>query len=194
MANRVIVFVHGYMGSPRQFEALIQKLRGQDTVDMVDICRVVLPGHEATVDQFDSSKASDWQSAVDNALNTLRMQYDEIVLVGHSMGGLLLINSTAKCADNIYVVFTIALPLHIKLTVKGVAIRIRSATQSTYSKYAKTAKEMRGVSGITFMNLYRLLPNTLALLKIMNQARNILPTLAIPLIVINSSGDEIVSM
>jgi|LSQX01.3.fsa_nt_gb carboxylesterase len=191
MGKKAIVFVHGYMGCSKQFEPLMKTLRMQSATDMYS---VVLPGHEASVDTFVDKNLSDWQGAVDQALNTLRMEYEDIILVGHSMGGLLLINSTIKCSNKIRAIFAISLPLYIKVTLNGIKIRVGSMSKTTTDKYTQAAKKMCGVSGITLLNSYRLIPNTFGLMKLMKNTREVLPLLSVPLTLINSVKDEIVSL
>lgn len=191
MKKTAIVFVHGHMGCSKQFEPLIKALGERLDVDMHNI---VLPGHETDVKGFAAKNRSDWQSAVDDALDKLRADYDDLILVGHSMGGLLLINSAIARADKIRAITAISLPLHIKITPHGIRIRLGAMRKSTKDRHTQAAKEMCGVSGVSFFNSYKLIPNTLALLKLMKITRGALPSLSVPLIVINSQKDEIVSM
>ncbi len=190
MRKKAILFVHGFMGTSRQFAPVIRKLRGKTGADLHDL---VLPGHEADIESFVGKGPTSWQKAVDGALDRLRGEYDDLVLVGHSMGGLLLIRSAVQCSDKIRQILTISLPLYIKITFRGIQIRIGSMMKNPKNRNARAAKEMCGVFGVTPINSVRLIPNTLGLFRIMKRTREVLPCLTTPLTVINSKKDEIVS-
>ena len=81
------------------------------------------------------------------------------------------------------------MPLFIKLTVKGLYIRIKSlySNSDCCNNYILAAYEMNGVSGVTFSSIF-------GLFKIINSTKKILQSLTVPLSVINSLNDEIVSI
>ena len=191
MNKRAIVFLHGYMGSSKQFISLINALNFDSATERYNI---VLPGHETSLDEFTGKKRKDWQNFVDDFINKLRFNYAALILVGHSMGGLLLINHAIKFPDKIQAVYAISLPLHIKITLNGIKIRLGTLSNTTDNKYITAAKDMCGISGITVMNSYKLLANTSELIKIIKHTRKSLPALTVPLTVINSVNDEIIPM
>lgn len=188
--RRAVLFVHGFMGTPRQFDPIAQSL--EDTG--ADLHRLVLPGHERNIEDFAGEDAAAWQQTVDDALDRLRANYDDLILVGHSMGGLLLIRAAVRCPDRIREIIAVSLPLSLKLTFRGIRIRLGSMGRAPKDPDARAAKEMCGVSGVTFRNSWRLLPNALGLLRVMGETGGNLPGLTVPLTVINSRRDEIVSM
>ncbi|MDO4566172.1 MAG: hypothetical protein Q4B42_02460 [Oscillospiraceae bacterium] len=54
-ARQATVLIHGFMGSPRQFDALIPMLDAEEA----DIYNATLPGHEAALEDFVRYKACD---------------------------------------------------------------------------------------------------------------------------------------
>ena len=126
----------------------------------------------------------------------MREEYDGLILVGHSMGGLLLINTAIKRPDKIRAVITIALPLHIKITARAIKIRIYciGKAHDNENNSIAAARKMNGVSGMTLLNSYKLLPNTLGLFQLMRETRKSLRMLTVPLTIIHSRNDEIVSI
>ena len=190
--KQAILFVHGHMGSPKQFVPLISLLRGAAG----DIYSVTLPGHDGTAEEFARSNKSEWQGCVDGYIDELRTRYESLLLVGHSMGGLLLINSAAANPASIRAIIAIALPLYLRISAKSIGIRL-SAIQKpkpNESPAVALAREMCGVSGIGIHNTLRLVPNTFGLFSLMRQCRGALSRLACELCIINSRGDELVSM
>ena len=189
--RKALLFVHGFMGTPRQFDPIAKALGERSGAELH---RLVLPGHGANIEAFVGEGAAAWQKAVNDALDRLRREYDDLVLVGHSMGGLLLIRAAVQCPDRIREIIAVSLPLSLKLTLRGVRIRLGSMGRDPKDPDTRAAKEMCGVSGVTPWNSWRLLPNALGLLRVMKEAGAVLPGLTVPLTVINSERDEIVSM
>ncbi|HPF53423.1 MAG TPA: alpha/beta fold hydrolase [Clostridia bacterium] len=191
MGGTAIIFVHGHMGSVRQFVPLISAL-GAD----VSKYNISLPGHDGTVADFVKSDRHVWQRYVTSRVAELRWQFDELVLVGHSMGGLLLINAAIACPDKIKGVIAVSLPLYIKLTTLGIRIRLSCIGKAVRGEDERVtaAREMNGVSGICLANSYKLLPNIQGLLRVMKETRKELGKLTVPLTIMNSANDEIVSL
>lgn len=185
-----VLFIHGHMGSMRQFEPVEALVAG----DGVDTLRISLPGHDCAIGEFRRSKLRHWQSCVDAAAQSLSRSHERVVLVGHSMGGLLSICACANGIPNVAGIVAVALPLRIRLTRE--AIRVRLAVMSDAPETTQAASEARrlcGVSGIRPQNALSLLPNAIELLRAMNRAKRDLPSIKAPLTAMFASGDEIVS-
>jgi len=188
-----IVFIHGFMGKKEQFTEVIEQL-GLSGREADVICHT-LPGHGGGLRQFRRHGAEDWQRSVDELLDGLRVKYDRIILVGHSMGGLLAVCSAAENCEKIQCIYAVSLPLRLRLTLEGVCSRIRSVRQAKpgESPQVKAAREMCGVDGITAFNSPLLLGRCIHLLRVIGMAKRALPKLDTPLWVINSQKDDIVS-
>lgn len=191
MAKRAVVFVHGHMGTPRQFDALTALVKGRGA----DIVSVTLPGHDAPLSEFVRYGRIDWLKAVEGRIDELRAGYDELILVGHSMGGLLLMNAAVKRPERIRAIIAVALPLYIRVTPRWLKTRIEFAKRPKAGEEPSVsfARAMCGVSGITAKNAYRLMPSVMEFLKLMRETRALLPRLAAPLTVVHAEHDEIVS-
>lgn len=190
--NTAIVYVHGHMGTSRQFDFFSSLLSNQPC----DEYRVVLPGHESSLQAFAQSDRHEWQECVDEFLSELRTRYDHLILLGHSMGGLLLILSAIHDPDSIDAILCLALPLSLRLTFRALNIRLRSIQKprAHESHFVSAAREFCGVADISVRNAWRLLPNTIGLLRIIRDTRRKLPRLSVPLTIFNSRNDEIVSI
>lgn len=192
MDRIAIIYVHGNMGSVKQFVPLINLLQSKSQIDQYNIS---LPGHDGTISDFKSSNRFAWQQCVNDKISELREEYDGLILVGHSMGGLLLINAAIECPDKIKAVITISLPLYVKITVRAIKIRILciGKVHDNENESISAARGMNGVLGITLFNSYKLFPSTLGLFQLMRETKKILHSLTVPLTIIHSANDEIVS-
>ncbi|MGI6005153.1 MAG: alpha/beta hydrolase [Christensenellales bacterium] len=191
MANKAIVFLHGHMGSSAQFEQWLPMIGAGGA----DVHNASLPGHGSTLDEFVKNGRGEWEKCVADLLNDLRSRYEGIFMVGHSMGGLLSVCAAVQAPQKIEAVVAIALPLQIKLSYEGLKIRFLSVCPQKPDEDPRicAARQFCGVGGLTAWNAFRLLPNTVGLLKMIRHTRRALDRLTVPLTVINSAGDEVVS-
>lgn len=191
MGEKTVLFIHGFMGSVAQFDFL----GGAVSAAGWRSEHLTLPGHGGSLREFTRAHERDWQRAADQALDTLRGRCEKIVVVGHSMGGLLAINSYIKNPDKIERIVALALPLYIKLTLSGASVRFKAllAPREGEDCRVAAARECCSVSGITPLNSIKLLRNSIALLRLARNTREALKNTRVPLTLINSAADEIVS-
>lgn len=83
--DRAILFVHGFIGSPNNFNDLPDRVAAKGWYVRV----MLLPGHGTTPREFETTNAAQLKQAVLDELAPLREKYKTLVLVGHSMGGAL---------------------------------------------------------------------------------------------------------
>lgn len=84
--STAILAVHGFTGSPAEFHRAGRALNQVGyTIDAIR-----LPGHGTTPERMLETGWSDWWQHVLDSYESLRLRgYDKIVVLGHSMGGLL---------------------------------------------------------------------------------------------------------
>jgi len=87
MSNKACVLIHGFTGSPKEIEILALHLEKNG----VDVITPVLPGHGERLDRKEMKryKRKDWIASAESAVKKTIEQYDEVYLVGFSMGGLI---------------------------------------------------------------------------------------------------------
>lgn len=185
----IILMIHGFMENSTQFESLAQALSRSGRLCQ----RIVLPGHEADLRAFCRSNRAQWRSHVRKALAKACARYDRILLVGHSMGGLLALDAARGLP--VQGVVAVALPLRARITGRAIRYRLAMLGQArpTDSRKIAAVRACCGVHGIKFWNVLGLIPNTLGLLKEMTACRRGLAAVTTPLTVIHSENDDIVS-
>ena len=90
--NGIVIFIHGFMGSPRQFDKLAAAVQKQGR----SAAALLLPGHGGSVRDFAAGTSARWQDYVDAEVESYSRDYADIWLAGHSMGGLLAINAAVR--------------------------------------------------------------------------------------------------
>lgn len=87
-----VVFLHGWLMSPAMWDAQLEALRGR-----VRCVAVAQPGHDGTAGPPDGFSMDDWADATWALLDDLALE--RVVLVGHSMGGMLALAMTRRRPD-----------------------------------------------------------------------------------------------
>lgn len=190
-AGTAVLFIHGFLGSPRQFQYLEPVVKNCGC----DVYPLLLPGHGGTLGDFVRSGRRQWQSYVLREVERLRADYTSILLVGHSMGCLLAVNAALNDPSGIRGILALALPLYMRVSAKGMQINWRYVTgrMRKQDERLKAAREFCGVNGLFLWNAVRMLPRILDVLYMTRQSRAQVMKLRVPLSVVHSPGDEWVS-
>ncbi len=80
-----ILCIHGFMASPAEIRWLGKHLADQGYT----VYGPRLPGHATDYRDMARQRWQDWYASVEDALAVLRAQCDRVLVVGHSMGGML---------------------------------------------------------------------------------------------------------
>jgi carboxylesterase len=188
--NRIVVFIHGFVGSPRQFDSLVKVVEH-------DVCVAIaltLPGHGTTTKAFAKSTMDDWQNYVNDEVKRLSSEYDRIFLVGHSMGCLLAINASIKYKEFVSGLFFISCPLKQR-GISFDAIKARfifvfySKSNPIKAAYLKGA----GVP-LTIPMLWRSIKPAAELKKLIAFTNNNLHNVSAPVYAVFMESDEVISM
>lgn len=85
-ANRALLMIHGICGTPRHFDFLLPAFDQSWAV-----YNILLDGHGSSVQDFAHSSMEKWKAQTAAMLDLLSSRYDRILVIGHSMGSLLLL-------------------------------------------------------------------------------------------------------
>lgn len=84
-SNQAALLIHGYIGAPSDYGRLPKMIFEQG----YDVYVPLLPGHGTNPRDFSKVTADLLEQFVKDELSRLRSDYDEVVLIGFSMGGAL---------------------------------------------------------------------------------------------------------
>ncbi len=84
-AGRAILALHGYTGYPGELALPLQLLYEQG----FDVFAPRYPGHGTSGEDFLRTDYLDWVREAEEAYRRLESEYDQVYLIGHSMGGLI---------------------------------------------------------------------------------------------------------
>jgi len=82
-SSPAVLLIHGFGGSPVDLKPLTDFLKEEDCA----FDTIVLPGHGTSPEDLRDIKKGDWLEKGFSAYEDLKRQYDEVSIVGFSMGG-----------------------------------------------------------------------------------------------------------
>lgn len=188
-ADTAILLVHGIYGSPVQFEQLAQKLYRHGYTVMA----ILLPGHGSSVKDFSRAKAKDWHGEVSRAAKTLKKSYKNIYMIGHSMGGLLIINEALKSGVKGVVLMSVPMKVKISLGTVRMSLKILWGNPDKDNDYLRSYRNAYSIQKGPIWHYILCFPRMINLLQLIRNTRKSLCKVAFPVLVIQSRQDETVS-
>ena len=188
-ASLLVLFVHGFLGGPGQFSSLIQ------AVNEVGFAAetILLPGHGKKSWDFALHTRREWQETVNAALAERLSQYEKVVLMGHSMGGLLSINAALKAGPaHGLVLWETPARLRMKLTGIKNDLQVAFLPKKLLGPVAKAYHEASNVRFYTPLGYLLTAPRALDLLRLIKDTEPQLSSVKCPVLLIQSGADEIV--
>ncbi|MGL5695170.1 MAG: alpha/beta hydrolase [Peptostreptococcaceae bacterium] len=190
-SNTMVVFIHGILESPNQFYNLA-KITIENNMS---VCGILLDGHGKTGMEFANSSLDKWIESVDNGIKKHINKYDNIILVGHSMGVLLAIDYYIKNKNKVKSIVAIATPLNIRIKTNIMKSSLKIAVgvvkeDDILTKYAYKAFSIKDTSLLTYP---RWIPRYIDLFKLTNNIRNKLNEVELPMLIFHCMNDELVS-
>jgi len=181
-----VIMIHGYAGSPDQFLFLA----GQLVEDGVDCASLLLPGHGGTSREFGHEFDQEWRQHVRQEVDRLRDQYRQVVLIGHSMGGLLCLEYAAQTP--VAGVISISAPMGIRLNIFQMALAMEMLFTSP-GHGRPIVETYRAGFGVRMTGLFSplafVLPS-ISLFRTIRRVRRVLPLVRVPVLLIQSKKDE----
>lgn len=186
-----VLMIHGITGSPRHFDMLIPLIP-----DDWSIYNILLDGHGQSVTDFADSSMEIWRKQVADVTDRLCREYEQVVLIGHSMGTLLSAEQALRYPHKIPALILLASPLRVRVK----ASIIRNSLKVIYGKVqphdigAVATQNATSISPDRRLWRYlRWIPRFLELFARIRATRADVPQIAVPTYVFQSREDELVS-
>lgn len=185
--QKVILFTHGIYGSPNQFDYVADYFfcNGYD-------CRaVILPGHGRDVASFCRSRPTDYKQFLEDCVQKLKKQYQKVILVGHSMGGLLSILACANDGADGLVLFNTPLRPKVGISSWPITLQVIFGKQKNDTPCVQTYRKAMSIDLKNGFQSVLLLPNLFRAVHMMGETRKALERVTIPILVVRSGKDEL---
>lgn len=203
-SDTIVFFIHGFMGSPDLFREMAAQIYG----DGLSVCTLLLPGHGCAWREFIKSSVSLWDEKVRLEVARFSKKYKKIILVGHSMGGLLSLLASIG-SERVHGVITVFSPIFLRLfcprnIVKLMCVnrraehgRLLSSLAGKLGITAEVIEKYRMAYGITHSPLWAYplyLAPSIHLLRLMQKTKKALKNVTAPLVIFGSKNDETVAL
>ncbi len=190
-AKTAVLMIHGIFGTPRHFD---------DFVGLVpegwSVYNILLDGHGKGVKEFARTSMGKWKSQVDGMFAKLYKKYDNIYIVGHSMGTLLSLDICNKYADKIRGMILLAVPLRIFLRPISFlnSIKLVLGIGSKDNPMDVASKKTHSVSHDSWVWHYiGWIPRYLELFALIRKVRGDIENISVPCYTFQSKKDEMVA-
>ncbi len=189
--DKVVLCIHGFLGSPRHFDMFIPYIS-----DDFAVCNILLPGHGSDVLAFGRTSMAEWKSHVENTMQELTAKYNEIWIVGHSMGTFFAMDCAERYPQYVKKLFLLASPLRISVGL----FAVKNSLKSLFSRVKEDDE-----TGIAYANAHSVklnlkfweyifwIPRYLELFSASRRMRKKVCVLALPCTFYQSKKDELVS-
>ena len=185
-----VLLLHGIMGTPRQFDPILDCFPADWSV-----YNLTLDGHGGTVADFARTDMRRWQAQADLALDALRKRHRHIVVVGHSMGCLLLLTSLLRDDSCVCGALLLAPALRIRLLPAACINSLRVALGCVPPQNVRAAAAQKACGVAPEKRLWRYLPAAPRFLELFAKAkrvRSLLGLIRVPCTVLLGQKDALV--
>lgn len=188
-ADTAILFVHGIVGTPDQFSALLPSVPPEWSC-----VNLLLPGHGGSVSDFSHSSMAQWRQYVAHQVDVLASTHSRVLLAGHSMGTLFCIDEALR-PNKIAGLFLLACPFYPQLTPSAML----QSLQVAFGIKGRTAAAQAAHNACSIAATPKLwqyagwIPRYLELFQAARQSRSQIAHVSIPTVAVQSQKDELVS-
>ena len=193
-AKTVALMIHGICGTPNHFRALVPL---EDAVaEDWSVYNIVLDGHCVDVPAFGKTSMKKWKSQTEKLFDTLCDTYENIVLVGHSMGTLLSVRQALRRPDKVKLLFMVAAPTppFVRLSAASYAVGLAFGVKSENALVYNAMAVACGMKLTPMLWKYiPWIPRMIELLQECSAVSKLYKDLQVPTIAWQSERDELVA-
>lgn len=187
-SSQLVIFVHGFAGSPFQFDEFIQVVDDYQ----FDYVTIWVPGHGGTTKDFAAATTNDWLYAATEVIQDNRDRYSTIIVVAHSMGCLLTMQAQQTLPIEGLIFWAPAIRTALSVKQLGTSIEIVFKKPDQLDPFVKRNASRMGVPVPTLLEVPLWTPRLISFLRIMAKTRKYVSAINCPVLVIASRNDETV--
>lgn len=183
-----VLLVHGIFASPVQFTDMANILRENG----YSVMSILLPGHGDDVHSFSKATIAQWKSAVSDAIHVLSQNHIKVVLIGHSLGSLLVLDQSIQHKVDGIVLLSPPIRVKISLVTIRMSLHILFANANNDTDWLKSYCHIYSIDKCKLHQLVMCIPPMLNLLKLSKSMQNDLLKYTVPTFIVHSKSDETV--
>lgn len=120
-SSTAVLLIHGILGTPRHFDFLLDSIPADWSV-----YNILLDGHGKSVSDFSGTSMAKWEQQTAAIVSELSAVYENLFVIGHSMGTLFAIDAALAHPECVRGIFLLSPPLrvHPRLRVFRDALKV----------------------------------------------------------------------
>lgn len=191
-SKQVIVFIHGIIEGPKQFRHLAQIAYQAGYSTNI----LLLPGHGGSGRAFAGTSYKLWINYVTSQVRRMKRLYDEVLLVGHSMGALLSLCEAAVDREKITALVLMDVPFRIHLWPRVVksTIKIGFGDIKPWENYTRAEYKAISVGRAPSWGYLAWIIRYCELFIIISYTKKQISKIRKPILVVFARKDEFVSL
>lgn len=193
-ANTAVLFVHGIVGTPEHFRALMPL---EELVpESWSVHNVVLPGHGGNTEDFGRSSMVQWKTHVQKAFRELAENHQQVLICAHSMGTLFALQLAVEHPEKIPGLFLLAVPMRPGLRWFGIKNVLRVGFDRVRPDHPMEVATQMACGIKTTKRVWKYIPwipRYLELFREIYETEKCMAALEVPCIAFQSHRDELVT-
>ncbi len=183
-----VLYIHGIMGSPIEFRQLVDHAE----FPKVNYKAILLPGHGGSGKQFGKYKAQDWQEQVFNEIEYHYQNNIVLILIGHSLGGLLTLQAAAKYPVAGMILINTALRTRFTIRQMQLSLRVLFSSKDNLDPIISTYRKTFSICTKDWWTIPLWILRLIDVMQIANQTEKLLPQVKSNIHIFQSVKDETV--
>lgn len=190
-SHKAVLMIHGIVGTPRHFDRFLDAIPSDWSV-----YNILLDGHGKHVKDFGQTSMAVWKKQVGYWLEKLCREYEEVVIIAHSMGTLLSLEAAPRYSKVQHMIL-LNVPLVPRITGSMAVGSVRFAFDriDQNDPLERAIYECAGVAADRCLWRYLgWIPRFLELFALCKKVRRGISSVTTPCSVFQSANDELVSL
>lgn len=185
-----VIFIHGFMGGPGQFADLAEAVHQMGCT----YSSVLLPGHGCGLREFVKFGVCDWQVHVQSEIDKVKQEHKHIILIGHSMGGLLALNASLVRENPISAVVLLSTPLKVYwFNPRALWMKLRLVLLPKENEIRSAYRSSNSIAVSKFFCAPLILKPVIQFYQLVRQTKKQLADVFVPVYMFHSKNDETTS-
>jgi carboxylesterase len=188
-SDLAILYIHGIMGSPLEFRRIVNALKGEN----IHFKALLLPGHGRNGYDFARTSTHEWQAHVNQEISHLKNIYSKIILIGHSLGGLLALNAVLLYPVDGIILLNTPIKTRISFQQISMSLWVLLSSGNANDPMIRTYRETFSVAFSDWWTMPLWIPRLLDVNRVARKTATILNEVNVPVIIFQSIHDETVN-
>ena len=190
-ARNAVLLIHGICSSPRHFDFMVPAID-----ESWAVYNILLDGHGGSVRDFANTSMKKWKAQVSQMLDYMSQRYENILVVGYSMGTVLEIHALPQY-PKIRGMLLLNVPMcpWVRMNTWSGIFALTKGESLTNSSYAEASKKSISINlEPDLLGYIGWVPRFLELFSLCRYCRRHKDNIQVPCIAYLGSADELVSM